>query len=129
MVVEIFMCVYQGWALGPKSPKNIPKKSNVGSGQAEVIDWLSIPLGVSTLSQKYFDIEEDGVKFALMVCDFEDHLSSFLPYNSDFYLSRNLVPMSAATIVLLGGFLWITCFSLFLAGLFINPPKTPLKNS
>ena len=70
--------------------KNIPKKSNVANGQAEVIDWLSIPLGVSTLSQKYFDIEEDGVKFALMVCDFEDHLSSFLPYNSDFYLSRNL---------------------------------------
>ena len=30
------------------------------------------------------------MKFALMVCDFEDHLSSFLPYNSDFYLSRNL---------------------------------------
>lgn len=55
----------------------------------EVVDWLSIPLGVSTLSEKYSDIDQEVVKYALMACDFEDYLSSFLPYNSEFYLSED----------------------------------------
>ena len=73
----------------PSRADRISGTQNNEGSVAEVIDWLSIPLGVSTLSQRYFDIEEDVVKFALMACEFEDHLSSFLPYNTEFYLSKD----------------------------------------
>ena len=69
---------------------NVTSVSLKESAGVDVVDWLSIPLGVSTLSQKFADIEEDGVKFALMSCDFEDHLSAFLPFNADFYLSKDI---------------------------------------
>jgi exopolyphosphatase/guanosine-5'-triphosphate,3'-diphosphate pyrophosphatase len=43
----------------------------------KVMDWVSVPLGVSTLEQQYQDVQEDGARFALMSCEFEGHLEQF----------------------------------------------------
>jgi exopolyphosphatase/guanosine-5'-triphosphate,3'-diphosphate pyrophosphatase len=42
-----------------------------------VMDWVSVPLGVSTLEQQFQDVKEDGARFALMSCVFEEHLETF----------------------------------------------------
>lgn len=48
---------------------------------ARVVDWISVPLGVATLMQRFSDVQEDGAKFALMACYFEEMLENFSPYN------------------------------------------------
>jgi len=47
---------------------------------ARVVDWISVPLGVATLLQRYSDVADDSARFALMACYFEDMLESFAPY-------------------------------------------------
>lgn len=54
-----------------------------GLGQARVVDWISVPLGVATLKDQFADVEDDAARFALMSWHFEEHLSSFSPYNLD----------------------------------------------
>ena len=49
---------------------------------ARVVDWISVPLGVATLHERYRDVEEDSARFALMSWLFEEHISEFLPYQS-----------------------------------------------
>ena len=49
---------------------------------AEVIDWISVPLGVATLKDQFKDVEGDLAQFALMACHFEENLYSFLPYQN-----------------------------------------------
>ena len=53
------------------------KRDNHG---AEVVDWISVPLGVVTLKDQYKDVDEDLAQFALMACHFEECLSTFKPY-------------------------------------------------
>ena len=47
---------------------------------AKIIDWISVPLGVATLHQKYSDVDDDAARFALMSCYFEDQIVDFKPY-------------------------------------------------
>ena len=48
---------------------------------ATVVDWISVPLGVATLHERYRDVTEDSARFALMSWLFEEHISKFSPYN------------------------------------------------
>jgi exopolyphosphatase / guanosine-5'-triphosphate,3'-diphosphate pyrophosphatase len=50
---------------------------------ARVVDWISVPLGVATLKDQFFDVEDDAARFALMSWFFEENLSSFSPYNAE----------------------------------------------
>lgn len=50
---------------------------------AQVVDWISVPLGVATLRDQFADVTDDAARFALMSCAFEEHLADFLPYRSD----------------------------------------------
>ncbi|MEM8869638.1 MAG: Ppx/GppA phosphatase family protein [Pseudomonadota bacterium] len=50
------------------------------SGIARIVDFISVPLGVATLHEIYDDVEDESARFALMSWYFEEHLSSFLPY-------------------------------------------------
>ncbi|MCA8883782.1 MAG: Ppx/GppA family phosphatase [Rhodobacteraceae bacterium] len=50
-----------------------------GNG-ARVVDWISVPLGVATLRDKFADVEDDAGAFALMSWYFEEHLADFAPY-------------------------------------------------
>ncbi len=52
-------------------------------GQARVVDWISVPLGVATLKDQFADVEDDAARFALMSWYFEENLSSFSPYNHE----------------------------------------------
>lgn len=48
---------------------------------ARIVDWISVPLGVATLFDRYRDVDDDAGRFALMSCFFEEHLASFIPYS------------------------------------------------
>ena len=49
---------------------------------ARVVDWISIPLGVATLREKFSDVEDDAGRFALMSWFFEESLQAFSPYDA-----------------------------------------------
>jgi exopolyphosphatase/guanosine-5'-triphosphate,3'-diphosphate pyrophosphatase len=53
-----------------------------GEGQARVVDWISVPLGVATLKDQFTDVEDDAARFALMSWFFEENLADFSPYNA-----------------------------------------------
>ena len=51
------------------------------AGEAKVVDWISVPLGVATLRDQFDDVEDDAGRFALMSWYFEEQLASFSPYD------------------------------------------------
>lgn len=53
-----------------------------GEGDARVVDWISVPLGVATLKDQFGDVDDDAARFALMSWFFEEHLAPFAPYNA-----------------------------------------------
>ena len=44
-----------------------------------ITDWISIPIGVSTLNGMYSDIEDDAGHYALMSCHFEEMIWDLVP--------------------------------------------------
>jgi len=48
--------------------------------KAEVVDWISVPAGVATLTEMFSDVDGDAARFALMSWHFEEQLAGFLPY-------------------------------------------------
>lgn len=50
---------------------------------AQVVDWISVPLGVATLKDQFIDVDDDAARFALMSWFFEENLASFSPYNAE----------------------------------------------
>jgi len=64
--------------------KSADKKTfSKSTGQVRIVDWISVPLGVATLLERYSDVEDDSARFALMSCDFEQQIENFLPYFSE----------------------------------------------
>lgn len=51
-----------------------------GRRGAKVVDWISVPLGVATLRDRFIDVEDDSARFALMSWFFEENLANFIPY-------------------------------------------------
>jgi exopolyphosphatase / guanosine-5'-triphosphate,3'-diphosphate pyrophosphatase len=51
--------------------------------RAEVVDWISVPLGVATLKDQFMDVEDDTGRFALMSWYFEEHIAEFGPYTDE----------------------------------------------
>jgi exopolyphosphatase / guanosine-5'-triphosphate,3'-diphosphate pyrophosphatase len=49
---------------------------------AQVVDWISVPLGVATLKDQFADVADDSARFALMSCHFEELIGDFAPYKS-----------------------------------------------
>ncbi len=50
---------------------------------AQVVDWISVPLGVATLRDQFNDVESDAARFALMSWYFEENLADFTPYEAE----------------------------------------------
>jgi exopolyphosphatase/guanosine-5'-triphosphate,3'-diphosphate pyrophosphatase len=48
-------------------------------GEARVVDWISVPLGVATLKDQFGDVQDDAARFALMSWHFEESLAAFTP--------------------------------------------------
>ena len=59
---------------------SVKHRSSVADNGARIVDWVSVPLGVATLLQKYIDVDDDEARYSLMSCAFEDELAGFLPY-------------------------------------------------
>lgn len=51
--------------------------------RAEVVDWISVPLGVATLRDHFNDVADDAARFALMSWFFEENLAEFAPYETE----------------------------------------------
>ncbi len=49
---------------------------------AHITDWISIPMGVSTLHDRFADIADDAHRFAMMSSHFEERLAPFAPYEA-----------------------------------------------
>ncbi len=65
-------------------PGNTSIRGENNTSAARIIDWISVPLGVATLHQKYSDVDDDSARFALMSCYFEDQLTNFKPYLKEY---------------------------------------------
>ncbi|MEM7439094.1 MAG: Ppx/GppA phosphatase family protein [Pseudomonadota bacterium] len=59
---------------------NLADRNHTPNGAARVIDWKSVPLGVATLKDMFADVRDDGAKFALMSCAFEEEIDEFVPF-------------------------------------------------
>lgn len=59
------------------------KLSEAGALGAKIVDWISVPLGVATLHQRYSDVADDRARFALMSWYFEEFITAFAPYDMD----------------------------------------------
>jgi exopolyphosphatase / guanosine-5'-triphosphate,3'-diphosphate pyrophosphatase len=49
-------------------------------GAARIVDFISVPLGVATLHERYADVADDSARFALMSWFFEEQIAGFKPY-------------------------------------------------
>jgi len=53
------------------------KTNKCHPGGVQMVDWLSVPLGVATLNDQFNDVDCDAARFALMSCAFEDAVAEF----------------------------------------------------
>lgn len=51
-----------------------------GPQTARIVDFISVPLGVATLHERYADVSSDSARFALMSWYFEEQIAGFKPY-------------------------------------------------
>jgi exopolyphosphatase / guanosine-5'-triphosphate,3'-diphosphate pyrophosphatase len=49
-------------------------------GDARIVDFISVPLGVATLHERFADVCDDSARFALMSWYFEEQITTFKPY-------------------------------------------------
>jgi exopolyphosphatase / guanosine-5'-triphosphate,3'-diphosphate pyrophosphatase len=49
-------------------------------GAARIVDFISVPLGVATLNDRFVDVADDSARFALMSWFFEEQIAEFKPY-------------------------------------------------
>lgn len=48
---------------------------------AHITDWISVPMGVSTLNERFRNFPTEAMRFAAMAACFEERLSPFAPYS------------------------------------------------
>ena len=48
----------------------------------KVVDWISVPLGVTTLREQFNDVDGDKARYAMMSWYFEQYVAQFGPYNN-----------------------------------------------
>ncbi|WP_424928228.1 Ppx/GppA phosphatase family protein [Amaricoccus tamworthensis] len=73
--------------------------------RARIVDFISVPLGVATLHERYSDVTDDAARFALMSWYFEEQLAGFKPYQeilSDEQLSRFQMIGTSGTVTTVG---------------------------
>ncbi|MEM9812891.1 MAG: Ppx/GppA phosphatase family protein [Pseudomonadota bacterium] len=56
------------------------RRNGGGVGEARLVDFISVPLGVATLHERFADVEDESARFALMSWYFEEQLAKFRPY-------------------------------------------------
>ena len=69
-------------ALAPMG-RNGAEDANARAAAAHIADWISVPLGVSTLHDLFAEFADPEQRFAAMSRHFEQHLASFAPFRGD----------------------------------------------
>lgn len=59
---------------------NLQMNGSGGPDSAQIVDFISVPLGVATLHERYADVADDSARFALMSWYFEEQIAGFKPY-------------------------------------------------
>ena len=59
---------------------NLEMNGSGGPEAARIVDFISVPLGVATLHERYADVADDSARFALMAWYFEEAIAGFKPY-------------------------------------------------
>ena len=62
---------------------NGAESANARAAAAHITDWISVPMGVSTLHERFASCVDDAQRYAAMSRHFEEHLAPFIPYRSD----------------------------------------------
>ena len=65
-------------------------------GAARIVDFISVPLGVATLHERYADVVDDSARFALMAWFFEEAIAGFKPYIESTIRAASSPPTSGA---------------------------------
>jgi len=66
-------------ALAPTGQRGAETDS-ARAAAAHITDWVSVPMGVSTLHDRFGTIDDPQRRFAAMSAQFEEHLARFIPY-------------------------------------------------
>jgi exopolyphosphatase/guanosine-5'-triphosphate,3'-diphosphate pyrophosphatase len=61
---------------------NGAESANARAAAAHITDWISVPMGVSTLHERFASTGDNAQRFAAMSRHFEDHLAPFIPFHS-----------------------------------------------
>jgi exopolyphosphatase/guanosine-5'-triphosphate,3'-diphosphate pyrophosphatase len=61
---------------------NSAESANARAAAAHIADWISVPMGVSTLHERFASTRNDAERYAVMSQHFEDHLAPFIPFRS-----------------------------------------------
>ncbi|MEL6477270.1 MAG: Ppx/GppA phosphatase family protein [Pseudomonadota bacterium] len=64
------------------APSGRIETSAVRKAKARISDWISVPIGVTTLHDRFASVSDDQERFALMSWHFEQRLAPFGPYDS-----------------------------------------------
>ena len=75
------------------------------AARLRIVDWISAPVGVATLHDRFSDVRCDRTRLALMACHFEDHIAGFLPYEDEgtlAHLPRLQIIGASGTVTTLG---------------------------
>jgi exopolyphosphatase/guanosine-5'-triphosphate,3'-diphosphate pyrophosphatase len=59
---------------------NLEMNGKAAPDAARIVDFISVPLGVATLHERYADVVDDSARFALMSWFFEEQIAGFKPY-------------------------------------------------
>jgi exopolyphosphatase/guanosine-5'-triphosphate,3'-diphosphate pyrophosphatase len=62
---------------------NGAETANARAAAAHITDWISVPMGVSTLHERFASAGTDAERFAAMSRHFADHLAPFIPFKAD----------------------------------------------
>lgn len=67
-------------ALAPARRGVLEADARARAAAAHIVDWVSAPLGVATLHDRFADIEPTRARFEAMTACFEEQLARFIPY-------------------------------------------------
>ncbi|MFQ5565767.1 MAG: Ppx/GppA phosphatase family protein, partial [Paracoccaceae bacterium] len=62
---------------------NGAESATARAAAAHIADWISVPMGVSTLHERFAATADDTERFAAMSDHFEEHLASFIPFRPE----------------------------------------------
>ena len=59
-------------------------KGRITDTGVRLVDWISVPLGVTTLREQFNDVEGDKARYAMMSWAFEESIAEFGPFGENY---------------------------------------------